>query len=311
MKILVTGGAGFIGSHLVDAYCAGGHTVCIIDNLSTGSRAYLNPRATLYEADICHPEIAAIFARERPDVVNHHAAQIDVRRSTADPLFDCQVNVVGFLNVMECARKNGCRRVVLASSGGTVYGEQEAFPATEGHPTRPCSPYGIAKLTAEHYLHYYERQYGIPSVSLRYANVYGPRQNAEGEAGVVAIFARKMLAGERPMIYGDGTQTRDFTYIDDVVAVNQLALRPAVTGVYNVGTGVETAVNALFQMMKELSGADCTVLYGPAKPGEQRRSALLSVRLQATVHWQPTVALPEGLRSTVEWFRNKGGRGSR
>lgn len=304
MKVLVTGGAGFIGSHVVDRYLADGCEVCVVDNLSTGRRANLNPRAIFYEVDIASLEITQVIARERPEVINHHAAQIDVRKSVTDPVADCQTNIGGFLQLMEAARHYGCRKVIFASSGGTVYGEQEQFPATETHPTRPISPYGIAKLTTELYLHFYAMQYGIASIVLRYANIYGPRQNADGEAGVVAIFARQMLADQQPMLHGDGRQTRDFTYVGDVVVANRLALHSEATGAFNIGTGLEHDVHTLFRMMKELSNASCPVLYGPPRMGEQSRSMLDFGRANALLGWRPTVSLFEGLRRTIAWFRN-------
>ena len=240
MKVLVTGGAGFIGSHIVDAYIAAGHHVEIIDNLVTGREQNINPRAVFHRADIRDAEaVARVFGATRFDVVNHHAAQMDVRRSVADPVYDASVNVLGVLTLLEAAMKTGVRRFVFASSGGAIYGEQDVFPADEKHATRPISPYGVAKLTTEQYLFYYEAVYGIESVCLRYANVYGPRQNPEGEAGVVAIFTTKMLKGEQPVVNGDGKQTRDYVFVGDVVRANVLALGLNGFRILNVGTGVE------------------------------------------------------------------------
>ena len=253
MKILVTGGAGFIGSHIVDRYIQDGHEVIVIYNLSTGKRANLNPKARFYQIDIGSPEVEAVFEKERPEVLNHHAAQIDVRRSVADPTFDCKENVLGFLNVMEPARRHGIKKVIFASSGGAIYGEQKEFPATEDHPTNPISPYGVAKLTCEKYLHYYSVQYKIPYVIFRYANVYGPRQNAEGEAGVVAVFINKLLNNEQPVVNGDGKQTRDYVYVGDIAELNRRAVQLNSTQCLNVGTGVETDVNQIFVLRFGLS----------------------------------------------------------
>lgn len=303
MKILVTGGAGFIGSHVVDAYVEDGHDVVIIDNLSTGKRENVNPRAKFYKTDICDPDVANIFSIERPEVLNHHAAQMDIRKSVADPHFDLRVNVGGFINLLEAAKDIGLRKVILASSGGAIYGEQETFPAAEDHPTRPISPYGLNKLASEQYLHYYESVYGVSWVALRYANVYGPRQNSLGEAGVVAIFTANMLSGRKSTINGDGRQTRDYVYVADVVEANRLALREQAARVYNVGTGVETDVNSIFRILKGCAGSNCPAEYGPARPGEQRRSSILSAELNNRLGWKSTVPLEDGIQKTVEWFR--------
>lgn len=340
MNILITGGAGFIGSHIVDAYIADGHEVIVIDNLSTGRRENLNPKAKFYEIDICDAAVAEIFAKERPEVLNHHAAQIDVRKSVADPLFDLNVNVGGLVNLLEAGRRNGLKKCVLASSGGTVYGDQEKFPAAEDHHTRPISPYGLNKLACEQYLFYTEREYGIEWTALRYANIYGPRQNPHGEAGVVAIFIEKMLAGLSatraageaggPVINGDGKQTRDYVYVGDVVEANRLALStqknplppcgreleskndplsPCGRGlgrggaVYNIGTGVETDVNAIFRALREITGAKCKEEHGPAKPGEQLRSVVSAAKIERELGWRPRISFAEGMKKTVEWFK--------
>ncbi|HEX9878688.1 MAG TPA: NAD-dependent epimerase/dehydratase family protein, partial [Candidatus Binatia bacterium] len=233
MRIMVTGGAGFIGSHVVDAFVAAGHEVSVIDDFSTGDRANLNPKAELYSMDILDPAMGEVLARSAPRVLCHHAAQMDVRRSVADPQFDARVNILGLIHLLEAGRTAGIRRVIFASSGGAVYGEQERFPAPENHPTRPASPYGVSKLTGEHYLSYYEQTAGISHVALRYGNVYGPRQLSTGEAGVVAIFTGKLLSGQVPIIHGDGRQTRDYVYVGDVVRANLLALTSAVSGPVN------------------------------------------------------------------------------
>ena len=317
MKILVTGGAGFIGSHIVDAYINDGHEVVVIDNLSTGKKENLNPKAKFYQLDICSPEVEEIFKAERPEVLNHHAAQIDVRKSVADPTFDCKVNILGFLNLMEAARRNGVKKVIFASSGGTVYGEQREFPATEDHPTNPVSPYGVAKLTCEKYLHYYYVQYGIPYIVFRYANIYGPRQNPHGEAGVVAIFINKMLKGEQPIINGDGKQTRDYVYVGDVAELNRRAVSCDViarsvsneaipckgTSIFNVGTGIETNVNELFHLIKNIVGINMSEQHAPAKKGEQARSSIVSKQLNSKHGFAPKRSLKDGLSKTVEWFK--------
>jgi UDP-glucose 4-epimerase len=305
MKILVSGGAGFIASHIVDAYVADGHDVVVIDNMSTGKEENKNPKAKYYTMDICDPKVFEVFENEKPEIMSHHAAQIDVRISVADPQFDLKVNLGGFINLLEAGRKNGLKKVVLASSGGTVYGEQEVFPAAENHPTRPICPYGLNKLGSEQYLYFYEKEYGLKWVALRYANIYGPRQNPHGEAGVVAIFIKKMLAGEQPVINGDGKQTRDYVYVGDVVEANRLALNDKACGAYNVGTAVETDVNAIFKAIRELTGAQCAEEHCEAKAGEQLRSCIRADRLSMEFGWKPSKEFISGMRNTVEWFQNK------
>ncbi|HUJ15425.1 MAG TPA: NAD-dependent epimerase/dehydratase family protein [Thermoanaerobaculia bacterium] len=285
--ILITGGAGFIGSHLVDAYLHRGWRVTVVDNLSTGDRRNVNPRADFIEADIREVRLAGI----RPDVVNHHAAQIDVRKSVADPVFDAEVNVIGSVRLLQQAVEVGVRRFIFASTGGAIYGEPIFAPQTEEHPTNPLSPYGCAKLAVEHYMNYFRVVHGLPAIALRYANVYGPRQNSKGEAGVVAIFAEKKLRGEGATINGDGEQTRDFVYVADVVAANLAVTENHDGGPINVATGVETSINRLASMM----GIDA--VHGPAKAGEQRRSVLAS-KFGRT-------SLADGLRETLDWFRRR------
>lgn len=303
MKILVTGGAGFIGGHVVEAYLDDGHDVVVIDDLSTGRSSNLDPRARFYQADIRSDEVADILAREKPQVLNHHAAQMDVRRSVADPVFDAQVNLVGLLNLLEHGRNSGLQRVVFASSGGTVYGDQDHYPGRETDRTNPLSPYGVTKLASEKYLHFYHVTYGISYCGLRYANVYGPRQNPHGEAGVVAIFTLKMLHGEKPVINGDGKQRRDYVFVEDVVRANVLALQSEYSGCLNIGTGIETDVNELFGMLKKLTGSDAPEHHGPAKPGEQARSVLDPTLAGEKLGWRPLAQLRDGLRITVESFR--------
>ncbi|MGH7251566.1 MAG: NAD-dependent epimerase/dehydratase family protein [Nitrospiraceae bacterium] len=305
MKVLVTGGAGFIGSHLVDRLIQEGHEVVVVDNLLTGKRRNLNKEARFYKQDIQSSRLERVFNRERPLLVMHLAAQVDLRRSVQDPIFDAQVNILGTLNLLEQAVKYGTRKVIFASSGGAIYGEQDVFPAPESHPFRPLSPYGISKLNGEQYLAYYQRVSGIQHVILRYSNVYGPRQDPEGEAGVVAIFTGKMLAGEQPIINGNGRQTRDFVFVDDVVEANLAVIGKEVQGVYNVGTAEETSINDLFRLLVELTNAGCKELHGPAKKGEQARSVVDISRLRQELGWEPKVPLREGLRRTVEFFRER------
>lgn len=305
MKVLVTGGAGFIGSHLVDRLVQEGHDVVVVDNLSTGKRKNVNRAATFYKADIQSSRLERVFRNERPSVIMHLAAQMNVRRSVDDPMFDASVNILGTLNVIEQAARHGARKVVFASSGGAIYGEQDIFPAPESHPTRPLSPYGISKLSGEHYLSYYQRASGIQAVSLRFANVYGPRQDPEGEAGVVAIFIQKMLTGEQPVINGNGRQTRDFVFVEDVVEANLLVMGQGIEGVFNVGTSSETTVNELFAIIKELTKSDCKEVHGPAKKGEQLRSTIDATKLRQQLGWEPKVGLSDGLRKTVEYFSER------
>jgi UDP-glucose 4-epimerase len=304
MNILVTGGAGFIGSHVVDSYLHAGHNVVVIDNLSTGSMRNVNPKAQFYQLDIRSEDVEEVFKRHRFDLVNHHAAQMDVRRSVADPSFDASVNVLGSLNIFELARKHRARKIIFASTGGAIYGEQDSYPADEEHPLRPLSPYGITKLTTEKYLFYYQQVHGMDHVILRYANIYGPRQNPLGEAGVVAIFANKMLKGGEPVVNGDGTQTRDYTYVDDVVTANLLALDYVRSNIFNVGTGIETSVNDVFHTLRRYLNPSCPERHGPPKEGEQQRSVISYSRIQSGLGWAPRVPLGEGLRLTAEYFKN-------
>jgi len=305
VNILVTGGAGFIGSHVVDAYIREGHSVVVIDDLSSGVRENLNPKAEFHQLDIRNEDIEKVFQSHPIDVVNHHAAQMDVRRSVVDPKFDASVNVLGGLNVFEAARRHGVRKIIFSSTGGAIYGEQDYFPADENHPVRPLSPYGITKLVTEKYLFYYKEVHGIDHIVLRYANVYGPRQNPHGEAGVVAIFAKKMIQGESPVINGDGKQTRDYTYVGDVVKASVLALQYKGSNTFNIGTAKETDVNELFNILKGWLAPLCAESHGPAKQGEQRRSVITSQKIQRELGWSPDVDLTEGLRLTAEYFKKK------
>jgi UDP-glucose 4-epimerase len=307
MRILVTGGAGFIGSHTVDALvAAGAHAVSVLDGLSSGKREQVNPAARFYEADLRNAEaIVPILEREKPEVIYHLAAQMDVRRSVADPAFDAGINLVGFLNLMEAARRNGLKRVVFASTGGAIYGEQEQFPCDEEHPRRPVSPYGVAKLATEAYLFFYKVQHGIDYVALRYANVYGPRQDPHGEAGVVAIFCGRMLEGKPSTIFGDGEQTRDYIFVGDVARANVAALGAKASDAFNIGTGVETSVNQLYEVLASAAGVKTPPSYAPARPGEQRRSVISPARAGQVLGWRPEVALDEGLKRTFTFFKER------
>jgi UDP-glucose 4-epimerase len=308
VKTLVTGGAGFIGSHLVDALLAEGHDAAVVDDLSRGRRAQVDAAARLHAVDVRSPELHDVVRAEQPEVVFHQAAQIDVRRSISEPLLDTEINVVGTVNLLQACAASGVRRVVFASSGGAIYGDTEQVPTPEDHPARPASLYGAAKLCGEAYGGVYAQLYGLEFVPLRYANVYGPRQDPHGEAGVVAIFARKLLSDETPVINGDGTQRRDYVYVGDVVRANLLAAAAdaSALGAYNVGTGRETDVNELFAMLRDACGVSVEAVHGPAKPGEQRRSCLDASHAQRMLGWSPQVSLEDGLRRAVEFFARSG-----
>jgi len=302
MKILVTGGAGFIGSHVVDAYLREGHEVIVVDNLSTGKKENINPSARFYEIDICDPAIEDIFSFEKPDILNHHAACADARISVRNPIEDLRINVAGLINVVSKGLNVGLKKVIFASSGGAIYGDQVKYPATEADDPQPINPYGLNKLICEQYLAYYERVYRLPSVALRYANVYGPRQGGTAEAGVVAAFIKAMLSNKQPVIYGDGCQTRDFVYVADAVDANVLSLKQEVKGVFNVSSGVETDVNALFRALRELTESRFMEKHVPPQEGDQPRSLLSSGYIYEKFGWKAQTALELGLRHTVEWF---------
>ena len=307
MKILVSGGAGFIGSHIVDGFLKSGHDVCIIDNLTTGQLENLNPEAKFYLMDIRSEEVERVFEIEKPDALCHQAAQMDVRKSVADPLYDADVNIRGTINLLQNCIKYNTRKVLFASTGGAIYGEQDTFPCDETHPTRPVSPYGVAKQTVERYLHFYQVEYGLSYTVLRYANIYGPRQNPKGEAGVVSIFTTKMLAGEQPIINGDGKQTRDYTYVGDVVRANLKCLDRKEIEVFNVGTSIETDVNELFHALNGLTGNKANEQHGPGLPGEQKRSVISYQKAKEILGWEPEVDLKTGLSNTVAFFKDKMG----
>jgi UDP-glucose 4-epimerase len=302
MRVLLTGGAGFIGSHVADHLLARGHEVAIVDDLSSGKRDNVPEGARFYELDI-RGGCAEVFEDFEPEALCHQAAQMDVRRSVREPEFDASVNVLGTIRLLENCIDTEVRKVVFASTGGAVYGEQREYPATEEHPQYPISPYGVSKLAGERYLHYYHVQYGIPYAALRYANVYGPRQDPHGEAGVVAIFCGNLAADRTSLINGSGEQTRDYVYVEDVARANVLALESAVpTGAYNVGTGVETSVNRLYDLLVDISVKDLSPRHGPAKPGEQLRSSVDPSKLEQLLKWRPEIGLRDGLEQTLRFF---------
>ncbi len=305
MNILITGAAGFIGSHVADRYLELGHRVIIIDNLVTGREENIPARAQFYKMDICDEKIADVFQKEKPVIVNHHAAQMDVRKSVSDPIYDARVNVLGGLNLLQNCIKFGVKKFIFASTGGAIYGEQDYFPADEQHPLRPLSPYGITKLTTEKYLYFYQQSYGLTYTILRYANVYGPRQNPHGEAGVVAIFSERLLTGKQPIINGDGLQTRDYVYVEDVVKANELVLEKGDNKIYNIGTGVETSVVQLYRHIISAAGIHMSEVYGPAKPGEQKRSLLSSEFIWKDLGWKPTTPLEVGIPKTIQFFKKR------
>ncbi|MFQ6102774.1 MAG: NAD-dependent epimerase/dehydratase family protein [Candidatus Glassbacteria bacterium] len=310
MRILVTGGAGFIGSHVVDRYIERGHEVTVIDNLSTGKRQNVNKDARFYEMDIQDPSLRGIFEHGCFDVVNHHAAQIDVRVSVADPIRDARTNVLGFLNIMENVKRFDVGRTILISSGGVIYGETPDEPATEVSLKRPFSPYGVTKYASEQYLFYYHNVHGIEGVTLRYSNVYGPRQDPFGEAGVVAIFSKNLLKGETLTIYGDGEQERDYVFVDDVVEANMIMTESKLSNAcdsvddlaFNVGTGSSASVNELARIMIEIAGSNSKPVYAPPRAGELLRNCLSCDRITSHFDWRVKTAFRQGLEKTYNWF---------
>lgn len=303
MKFLVTGGAGFIASHIVDKLIEDDNQVVVIDDLSTGKEVNLNPKATFYKMDICSSEISSVFEKERPDYVNHHAAQISVVRSIREPELDVRLNIIGSLNIIEQSVKYGAKKFIYASTGGAIYGEPEYLPADEEHPVKPLAPYGIDKHTVEHYLYMYNVLYGLKYTILRYANVYGPRQDPHGEAGVIAIFSQKMLNGERPKIFGDGTATRDYVYVGDVVEANMIAIGQGDGGIYNIATNRETSVNELFSLLKNEFGFKQEAIYEDRRPGEVQRIYLTNEKAKKELGWSPKVSFEEGIKRTVAFYR--------
>ena len=312
MKILVTGGAGFIGSHLVDRLIQLGHEVVVVDNLATGYRHNLNPRARFYEASLLDASLGEVFEREKPDIVNHHAAQNDVRRSNADPVFDAQHNIIGSIRLIQTCIEHSVKKVIYASSGGTVYGEPTYLPVDEAHPIAPISPYGVSKHTVEHYLFLAAASAGLNYTVLRYANIYGPRQHPHGGAGVVAIFAESMLRGVSPTIFGNGSSTRDYLFISDAVEANRLALTGGDREIYHVSSGIEISLNELFCRLKQTLGsfAGCKEIikmppvYAEPRPGEIHRIALNPEKIERDLRWIPQTSLQDGLEQTVPYCRS-------
>lgn len=302
VKVVATGGAGFIGSHVVDALVDRGDEVIVIDDLSSGAVHNLNAEAEFHQLDVRSPAAADLIRHRRPDAIAHHAAQMDVGRSVREPIFDADVNLMGSLNLLEAAREAGSR-FVFASTGGALYGDADVLPTPETYPAWPVSPYGVSKLSFEHYLHCYRIEHGLGYTALRYANVYGPRQNPHGEAGVVAIFCLKLAAGDRPVINGDGEQTRDFIHVADVVRAHLAALDAGISGHFNVGTGRQCNINTLFQLLSERMGMPAEAVHGPARRGEQRTSALDCSLIAQKLGWRAGISLEEGLTDTADWFR--------
>lgn len=304
MKILVTGGAGFIGSHVVEVLLADGHQVMVVDDLSSGDKKNLSEEVAFYQMDIRSKEFADLIVLEKPEAIHHHAAHINVGKSVENPAFDADCNIIATLNMMESAVKAGSvKKVVFASTGGAMYGEKQT-PFSEELSPQPISPYGISKRSAELYLYYYYKQYGIPFTALRYANVYGPRQNPHGEAGVISIFLQKLTKGEVPNINGDGLQTRDYVYVGDVAKANLLALKSDFVGELNIGTTVETTVNEVYEMIKNSFGSSIEATHGPDRPGEQKTSSLKYDKAKAILGWSPAVDLQQGIFETVSYFKN-------
>jgi len=309
-KILVTGGAGFIGSHLVDALIERGHKVVVIDNLSTGKKENINKKAKFYKIDICSPKIGEIFKKEKPEVVFHFAAQINVRKSVEDPIFDAKANILGSLNVIQNfinSQKSKIENLkfIFASTGGAIYGEAKKVPTPENYPTNPLSPYGISKLTVENYLKFYKENFGLKFVSLRFSNVYGPRQDPKGEAGAVAIFIEKLLRGEKPTIFGDGNQTRDFIFVEDVVSASLKAMEyKGEKEIFNIGTGIETSINELYKIISELLKTKLKPKYAPPKSGDLKRSCLNVSLAKKELKWVSKFSLKEGLQKTIEFLKS-------
>jgi UDP-glucose 4-epimerase len=299
---VVTGGAGFIGSHVVDRLIQDGHHVAVVDDLSTGSRQNVNPSATFYQTDIRSDDLSSIFEKEKPDFVDHHAAQMDVRRSVQEPLFDADVNILGSLNLIENSLRHNVKKIVYISTGGAVYGEPDYLPVDENHPVRPLCQYGISKHTVEHYLYFYGHTYGLRYTVLRYPNVYGPRQNPFGEAGVNAIFIGKMLRGQVPTIFGDGEQLRDYVYVSDIVRANIAALERGDGHIYNIGSGIGTSVNQIYAKLQRIIGFSHAPIYAEPRTGEIQKVSLESSKAWNELGWKVQVGIDEGLTRTVEWF---------
>ncbi len=304
-KILVTGGAGFIGSHVVELYVKAGHDVVVVDNLSTGFRENVHAKARLVEMDLRSAELDGVFEREKPSIVNHLAAQMDVRRSLEDPMFDAETNVLGALRLLDCCTRHGVEKLIYAGTGGAVYGEPEVLPASEETPIHPLCPYGVSKYTVEQYIRMYKRVLGLPYTILRFPNVYGPRQNPKGEAGVCAIFIRMMLEGERPTLYGNGTPLRDFVYVEDIARANVLALDKGEGETINLGSGRGTSVREVFETLKALMSFAQDPVLEPLRTGEVDRIYTTGDKAAEILGWKPALDLREGLRRTVEHVRRQ------
>ncbi|NLT74866.1 MAG: SDR family NAD(P)-dependent oxidoreductase [Chloroflexi bacterium] len=305
MKVLVTGGAGFIGSHIVDALLENGHDVVVVDDLSTGKRANVNTRARLYQVDIRDEQaLDAVLAQEKPEAISHQAAKANVRESMVRPQLYAEVNILGSLNLLELARRHGVRKVIYASTGGAVYGEPEYLPADEQHPINPLDPYGASKHQVEHYLYIYRKHFGIDYTVLRYPNVYGPRQDPDGEAGVIAIWTALMLKGQPTVVHGSGEQQRDFVYVGDIARANVLALERGGGEIINLGSAIGTSINEVFDLLQETTGYGLKREHGPAKQGEVFRSYITREKAESILGWRPTVSLAEGLEQTVAYFRS-------
>lgn len=303
MRILVTGGAGFIASHVSDRLFALGHEVSIVDNLSTGKRENLPQAAKFHEIDIRDATLSAVFEADKPEVVIHHAAHADVTRSVRDPQYDASVNVLGSLNLLECCRAHGVRKFIYASTGGALYGEPEYIPADEAHPINPLSPYGVSKHTVEHYLYAYRANHGLEYTVLRYPNVYGPRQDPHGEAGVVAIFSLQLLTGKQPVIFGDGSKTRDYCNVADIVEANVLALNSPLSGTYNLGRGLEVTDLEVFEAVRAAVGSKTEPAYSPVRPGEVEHIALDAAKAERELGWKWKVELTDGIATAVDHYR--------
>jgi UDP-glucose 4-epimerase len=304
-KILVTGGAGFIGSHVVDAFVEAGHEVSVIDNLSTGNIDYVNRQAKFFQADITdRAAMKQLILSIRPDAIDHHAAHIQVGNSVQDPQFDATANILGVLNIMEAAKEVGVKRVLMASTGGAMYGNKQT-PFTEEMKAEPLSPYGVSKRSGELYLNYYHEQYGISFTSLRYANVYGPRQNPHGESGVVAIFSEMIAAGKAPIINGDGSHTRDYVHVTDVARANLLALESDFVGELNIGTAREISTLEVFRTVVKEFGAQIPETFGPERPGEQVTSALSPAKAKEILVWEPSISFEDGVREVAGWYKKR------
>ncbi len=305
MRILVTGGAGFIASHVSDRLLDLGHQVAIVDNLVTGERENLPGGAAFYETDICDQDLHDVFRVERPEAIVHHAAHIDVTRSVREPAYDASINILGSLNLLECCREHGVRKVIYAGTGGALFGEPSYLPVDEDHPIDPISPYGVSKHTVEHYLFAYHANHGLDYVVLRYPNVYGPRQDPHGEAGVVAIFALQMLTGRQPVIFGDGTKTRDYCYVADMVEANIIALNSPGCGVYNLGRGIEVSDLQVFETVRAAVGSDTDPAFAAVRPGEVEHIALDASKAERELGWRWKVGLKEGVAEAVSFYRRQ------